>query len=98
MITPVLLLVLVCCDAHGKVLNMFAERGLAGYVDSSEPRMVIYRACKDVSNSAPSLSTNVLVMYIFRVPYASSCSFDVSDLLEPSASLSALLRYVRLHE
>ena len=48
----VLLLVLVCFNAHGKVLNMFAERDLAGYVDSSEPRKVIYRACRDVSNSS----------------------------------------------
>ena len=33
-----------------------------------------------------------------RAPYASSCSFDVYDLLESSASLSALFRYIRLHE
>ena len=75
--TPALLLVLVCGNAHGKVLNIFAERDLAGYVDSSEPRMVIYRACNDVSNSARLLSTKVLVMYFPFVPYASSCSFDV---------------------
>ena len=96
--TPVLLLVLVSCNAHGKVLNIFAERDIAGYVDSSEPRMVIYPACNDVSNSARLLSTKVLVTYFPFAPYTSSCSFDDADLLEPSASLSALPRYVRMHE